>query len=232
MMHCRTSVHGEMHPVTRLKLVEIGQFVQQQYTLVAVQIIDKLEKSFPTIDVIDVLGVVYLQYWMSSIAVETFPQHLEVLKCIYGQPKQVKEELIILALIDVHWLSKQSSFLKISMLNNAQQVVDNNFGMNPLTCLWVKLSNNALLASKLLEFLKLAKIAAITILGFVEDERTFPTLNYMKFKVRNNLQDHLDLVIFVYGQIFYELKSFPMHDAISKWKDEKIHYGTIAQRQF
>lgn len=228
MMHYRTSIHGEMQPVTRLKLVEIGQSVQQQCTSAAVQIIDKLEKRFPTIDVIDALGVVYLQYWMSSIAVETFLQHLEVLKCIYGQPKQVREELIIPALVDVHWLSKQFFFLKISMLNNAQRAMDNNFGMNPLTCLWMKLSNNALLVSKLLEFLKLAKIAVVTILGFVEDERTFSTLNYMKFKVRNNLQDYLDLVICVYGQKFYEFKSFPMHDAISKWKDEKIRYGTLA----
>jgi hypothetical protein len=102
------------------------------------------------------------------------------------------------------------------MLNNAQWAVDNNFGMNPLTCLWLKLSSNALLASKLSEFLKLAKIAAVTILGFVEDERTFSTLNYMKSKVRNNLQDHLDLVVCMYGQKFYDLKSFPMHDAMSK----------------
>jgi hypothetical protein len=62
----------------------------------------------------------------------------------------------------------------------------------------------------------------VTILGSVEDERTFSTLNYMKSKVRNNLQEHLDLVVRMYGQNFYDLKSYPIHDAISKWKEVKI----------
>jgi hypothetical protein len=41
-------------------------------------------------------------------------------------------------------------------------------------------------------------------------------LNYMKSKVRNNLQEHLDLVVRMFGQDFFELKSFSMQDAISK----------------
>jgi hypothetical protein len=51
---------------------------------------------------------------------ETFPQHLEVLKHKYGQAKRIKEELIVLALVDAYRLSEQLSFFKISMLNNAQ----------------------------------------------------------------------------------------------------------------
>jgi hypothetical protein len=86
----------------------------------------------------------------------------------------------------------------------------------------LKLSSNALLASKLSEWIKVAEIAVVTILGSVEDERTFSTLNYMKSKVRNNLQEHLDLVVRMYGQNFYDLKSYLIHDAISKWKEVKI----------
>jgi hypothetical protein len=160
--------------------------------------------------------------------VNTFHQHLEVLKRVYGHLKQFKDEHIFPALLDARRLSEQSSFFKISMLNNAQWAVDNNFGVNPLTCLWLKLSSNALLASKLLEWIKVAEIAAVTILGSVEDERTFSTLNYMKSKVRNNLQEHLDLVVRMYGQNFYDLKSYPIHDAIRKWKEVKICYGTLA----
>jgi hypothetical protein len=90
------------------------------------------------------------------------------------------------------------------------------------------LGSNALLASKLSEFVKVAKVAAVTILASVEDEHTFSTLNYMKSKVRNNLNDHLDLVVRMYGQSFFDLKTFPMQDAISKWKDVKVHYATVA----
>jgi hypothetical protein len=71
--------------------------------------------------------------------------------------------------------------------------------MNPLSRLWQKLSSNALLTSKLSELVKLAEIAAVTVLGSVEDEWTFSTLNYMKSKVRNNLQEHLDLVVRMFG---------------------------------
>ena len=67
----------------------------------------------------------------------------------------------------------------------------------------------------------------ITVLGSVEDESTFSTLNYMKLKIRNNLQEHLDLMVCMYGQSFYDLKSFPMHDA-TKWKEVRVCYGTLA----
>lgn len=82
--------------------------------------------------------------------------------------------------------------------------------MNPLSSLWQKLDSNALLASKLSEFVKVAEVIIVTVLGFVEDERTFSTLNYMKSKVRNNLDDHLDLVLRMFGQSFFDLKTFPM----------------------
>jgi hypothetical protein len=176
----------------------------------------------------DALGVVYPQYWVSPTAPQTFPQHLEVLKRSFGHPKRVNDNSLVPALLDAQRLAEQSSFFKLSMLNNSQWAVDHNFGVNPLTRLWQKLSSNALLASKLSEFVKLAEIAAVTVMGSVEDERTFSTLNYMKSKVRNNLQEHLDLVVRMFGQDFFELKSFPMQDAISRWKDVKVRYATLA----
>jgi hypothetical protein len=61
-MYCHGNVHGEMEAITRPKLVEIGQSVQQQCTSTAVQIIDELEKRFPAVEVMDALGVIYPQY--------------------------------------------------------------------------------------------------------------------------------------------------------------------------
>jgi hypothetical protein len=113
--------------------VEIGESVQRQCAMAAERIIDELEKKFPAVDVMDALGVLYPQYWTLPTVVSTFPQHLEVLKPVYGQPKRLKDERIVPALIDAHRLSEQSSFFKISRLNNAQWAVDNNFGVNPFT---------------------------------------------------------------------------------------------------
>ena len=96
------------------------------------------------------------------------------------------------------------------MLNNAQWAIEHNFRVNPLSRLWKKLSNKTLLTSKLSEFLKIAKVATVTVMGSVENEWIFSTLNYMKSKVRNNLDDHLDLVVCMFGQSFYDLKTFRM----------------------
>jgi len=59
------------------------------------------------------------------------------------------------------------------------------------------------------EFFKLAKMALVHILGNVEDECTFSTLNFLKSKLRNNLEDHLQLVIGMFSQCIFILENFP-----------------------
>jgi hypothetical protein len=226
LMQWRPNLGAQFIPVTCTTFVEIQESVKVQCAEAARQIISELEKRFPAVELMDALGVVYPQYWVSPTAVDTFLQHLDVLKRWFGMPKRLKRDFIVPALINAQRLAEQSSFFKLSMLNNAQWAVEHNFGVNPLSRLWKKLSSNALLASKLSEFLKIAKVVAVTVMGSVEDECTFSTLSYMKSKVRNNLDDHLDLVVRMFGQSFYDLKTFPMQDAISKWKDVKTRYAT------
>ncbi len=50
--------------------------------------------------------------------------------------------------------------------------MDHPMDLNPLSKLWKKLSNNALLATYANEFMKVIKLVVIQIMGFVEDERT------------------------------------------------------------
>jgi hypothetical protein len=59
MMHYHTSVPREMQPVTRTRLVEIGESVKRQCAMATERIIDELEKRFPVVDVMDALGVLY-----------------------------------------------------------------------------------------------------------------------------------------------------------------------------
>ena len=228
LMQWRPNLGAQFVLITCATFVEIEESVKVQCAEAARQIISELEKRIPAVELMDALGIVYPQYWVSPIATDTFLQHLDVLKCWFGVPKRLKGDFVVPTLIDAQRLAEQSSFFKLSMLNNAQWAVEQNFRMNPLSRLWKKLSSNALLASKLSELLKIAEVAAITVMDSIEDERTFSTLNYMKSKVRNNLDDHLDLVVYMFGQSFYDLKTFSMQDAISKWKDVKTHYATIA----
>jgi ATP-dependent helicase/DNAse subunit B len=159
---------------------------------------------------------------VSPNAADTFLQHLDVLRRWFGVPKRVKEDFLVPALIDPQRLAEQSSFFKLSMLNNAQWAVEHNFGLNPLSRLWKKLSSKALLASKLSEFVKIAEVAAVTVMGSVEDERTFSTLNYMKSKVWNNLDEHLDLVVRMFGQSFYDLKTSPCRMQFRSGRTSKL----------
>ncbi len=59
----------------------------------------------------------------------------------------------------------------------------------------------------------MAEIFVIMILGFVEDERCFSTLSFLKSKLHNHLIKHLDLVVMMFTQEHYTLDSFPFGDA-------------------
>jgi hypothetical protein len=47
----------------------------------------------------------------------------------------------------------------------------------------------------------------------------------MKNKLKNRLNDHLDLVVRMFAQKFYILKIFPSNDAIQSWKVAQVKHG-------
>jgi hypothetical protein len=51
----------------------------------------------------------------------------------------------------------------------------------------------------------------VMVLGSMEDERTFSNLVFMKTKLRNRLMIHLDLVVWMYAQDFYDYGTFPFY---------------------
>jgi hypothetical protein len=68
--------------------------------------------------------------------------------------------------------------------------------MNPLSKFWKKLSNNALLSTYLGEFMKVAKLVVVHIMGFVKNVFFFcPILTFMKARFQKRLCEHLDLVV-------------------------------------
>ena len=54
-----------------------------------------------------------------------------------------------------------------------------------------------------------------------EDEKAFSNLAFVKNKVRNWLGGHLDTTVRMHSQGFYDLQSFPYHDAFNHWRGEK-----------
>jgi len=68
-------------------------------------------------------------------------------------------------------------------MSNAQWAMDQPMDVNPVSRLWKKLFLNALLCVQLVEFIKVAKLVVVQIMGSGEDENTFSTLTFMKTKL-------------------------------------------------
>jgi 2-C-methyl-D-erythritol 4-phosphate cytidylyltransferase len=73
------------------------------------------------------------------------------------------------------------------MESNAKKVIDGDVKSLNLTKLWRIIDDSTMLQHGLSEYLKLAEVAIVLVLGSVEDEYTFSTLSFMKDKLRNRL---------------------------------------------
>ena len=90
--------------------------------------------------------------------------------------------------------------------------------INPVTKLWRHLNANFALSSSFPEYMKLAQIALIHVLGSMEDERAFSSVTFLKDKLWNRLDgDHLGLVVGMHNQSVYTLTSFPYEECFKQW---------------
>jgi hypothetical protein len=225
---------GQWEEVNKIDREVILGEVQRQLTSAAKQLIEELEKRFPHQEVMCALGICYPQYWLNDTFEATYPGHIATLKSFYGTAKKLwvpvdaeteDAEEWVPPPLDIRNLELQSSFFKITMISNAQAAMALPMTENPMSRLWRKLSSNALISAKLSEFMKVAEIAHVQVLGSVEDERTFSSLSFLKSKLRNRLTTHLDLVVRMFAQDFYTLNTFPYQTAITDWKAQKVRYG-------
>jgi hypothetical protein len=83
---------------------------------------------------------------------------------------------------------------------------------NALTHLWCVINAYQLLFHSFLEYLKLAKIVMTHIFGCIEDEQCFSLVLFLKNKVQNCLNPHLQLIIVMFFTIdnFSYVVSFDM----------------------
>jgi hypothetical protein len=61
-------------------------------------------------------------------------------------------------------------------------------------------------------------------LGYVEEERCFSTLMFLKFNFCDRLGVHLPMVVRMFQQKFFTLVNFSYKDAIESWKSENKWY--------
>jgi len=125
---------------------------------------------------------------------------------------------LIPPVLDRHSLETQQGLFKLVMVNNAKKYVEPLFYLNPLTRLWRFLDSCTVLRVKAFpEYYRLAEIAVVQVLGSVEDERCFSSLAFLKNKLRNSLDTHLECVVGMYSPKLFSLESFPYEAAYTEW---------------
>jgi hypothetical protein len=115
-------------------------------------------------------------------------------------------------------LSHQRNTWKFAMKANAAQVMKNPILVTPLTRLWRNIGTSARLRAAILEWIKVAEIAIVQVLGSIKGERTFLLVTFSKGKVQNHLDKHLERAVGVYLQNYYTLKDFPFKRVYEAWR--------------
>jgi hypothetical protein len=180
----------------------------------------------------EVLGIVFPQYWKNPDYDTLFPVHMQVIKKWHCDMKEInfgegskKVTTQVAQFLDSYKLDLQTILFKLTMKSNAEKMLGPPYDQNLVTKLWQKLGCKGLLLSKLSEFMRLAEIAITTVLGSMEDERTFSSLKFIKSRLRNCLEGNLNTIVKVFSQGYYNLESFSYANAYSHWRATKECQG-------
>jgi predicted glycosyltransferase len=101
------------------------------------------------------------------------------------------------------------------MKTQAHKAMVEPFDVHPMTKLWTIINNNGLLIPRLNEYLKLVEITIVLVLKSIQDECAFFTIVFIKEKLQNWLNQHLDTIMCIFTQEFYTQKNsvikMPLH---------------------
>ncbi|KAG0597198.1 hypothetical protein M758_UG320000, partial [Ceratodon purpureus] len=113
------------------------------------------------------------------------------------------------------------------MLSNYSAALEPPFVLNPLTRLWCTLDAASVCVYP--EYIKLAQIAVVHVLVSMQDERCFNSLSFLKNKLRNALDAHLQLVVGMYSQQCFNIQNFPYEECFDKWANAGERYRYLLQ---
>jgi len=149
-----------------------------------------------------------------------FDKHLWTFMDTYGHGKLLGEGdkiFLIKPFIDQDALISQWALFKTCMKSNSRTTMILPYDINPLTKVWQVLDGNHNLMQNFGEFLKLAEIVVVHVLGSIEDERLLSSVGFFKSKLCNNLEEHIQGVVGMFSQHIYTLKTFPYQRVFDDW---------------
>jgi len=88
MLHKIDKCIGVVSMVVRQDWITTCQGVKDQYTSITKGLINELNKRFPTQELMNDIGIIYLQYWVELKVAQTFPKCLKILKTHFNAPRQ------------------------------------------------------------------------------------------------------------------------------------------------
>jgi hypothetical protein len=106
---------------------------------------------------------------------------------------------------------------KLYMKSNSKVAMEPPFDFDPFIHIWKTINASRFLTHSFLEYLKLAKMAIVHVLGNVEDEHCFSSLTFRKNKLQATLDLHLLLMVGMYNYKFYTLETFPYAITFDAW---------------
>ncbi len=99
-------------------------------------LIQKLKTRFPTHGVMDVLEIVYPQYWLQAYCETTFSKHLVIIKTTFCSSKTHLldgVETFVLEVLNANDLDSQQGMFKLTMKSNVAACMALPFDTNCLT---------------------------------------------------------------------------------------------------
>ena len=160
--------------------------------------------------------MVYPQYWNNCQCPRTlkvdFQKRLKCLVDHFCKKVSIHGEQIE-GILDSSKLYQQGGCFAETMWKQ-YPFLENPNENGAITRLWTTLSASQYLQENISEYFKLADLCQTMILGSVEDERMFSALSFLKSKLRNNIDKHVDTCLRLYVTN-YDIDNFPYERAIT-----------------
>ncbi len=137
------------------------------------------------------------------------------------------DEMWMKAILDGYVLDLQCSFCKMTMITNNKLIMKEKIDVNPVIWSWTKIRFSSILKHKLLEFMKLAKIACVQVFGSIENNQCF-----QKERSWKTSWDHaFGFVHSILCTMLLHISKLSFEEAINWWTSTKTRYCVDSWRQ-
>ena len=234
-----------MKPVTDTILLATISKVQKQSVEVVNLVLADMERRFPPSPVMKAMGVCFPQWYNHHArSASSLRTQVEVLAQVWGEAKVCNGEEYP-PLLDSNQLVAQSDdFFSVASRHAPEALaavaaareaikagsgsdVQRKVVLPAATVFWRRMSQNKLLASRYSEFLKLAEAVLVQTSTSVEEERTFSNMAFIKNRMRNRLDVHLNECVRLFHNPFFpSIGDMPVGKATRDWLQAKARRST------